>query len=584
MEGWLPAEGAGALERGVPTIVEFTRYWRAIEGEDPLPRVAAFTARGFAYMIVDGRGSGASFGFREAEQSTAEARDFYHVIEWIAGQPWSNGAVATTGVSYAGNTAESAMIGAPTALRATIPRFTDFDMYASLIFPGGLAHTGFVQSWSEKMRRLDRNEPSIGDEIHGKPVGPDGFSVKPVDGDSDRELLARALAEHRQNVSLDLPTQGLVYREDFGVADTLQDPGDRLISPFVFQRDDRLRAIPSYHWASFVDAGTAAGAIARFVGSDAPMKVIIGYWTHGAYLDANPYSLDREVAPSIPEQYRMMADFLDPLMRQIDTPVGMPAVRSEVARSISYFTAGQDVWKTTTTWPPPGSSLQRFHFSQDASLIIGLDAVTGLDSYTVDFAVGTGSTTRWSTQLGGKAVDYGDRAEVDKRLLTYTSPPLEADVEITGTPVVCLMMSSSDPDGAVIAYLEEVGPDGRVTMLTEGQLRLIHRKVSTEEPPYPMFGPYHTFERKDSEPMMPDEFAEVTFSLLPLSIEVKAGHRLRIAISGHDRDNFEPVPCKSNQVYKFKRGQPDGSYIDLPIVRAGADWVGLEPVVREEGL
>lgn len=134
---------------------------------------------------------------------------------------------------------------------------------------------------------------------------------------------------------------------------------------------------------------------------------------------------------------------------------------------------------------------------------------------------------------GGGGVDYGDRAVADKGLLTYTSSPLNRDVEITGHPVINLKISSSESDGAVIAYLEDVAPGGKVTMLTRGQLRLIHRKNSSEKPPYPIFGPYHTFE--DASPMRRGEVAEVSFGLLPLSVKVKKGHALRVAISGHDK-------------------------------------------------
>ena len=57
---------------------------------------------------------------------------------------------------------------------------------------------------------------------------------------------------------------------------------------------------------------------------------------------------------------------------------------------------------------------------------------------------------------------------------------MQADVEVTGNPIVTLYVSSSTPDAAFHVYLEDVTPDGTVTYITEGMLRAINRKVSTK--------------------------------------------------------------------------------------------------------
>ena len=163
-------------------------------------------------------------------------------------------------------------------------------------------------------------------------------------------------------------------------------------------------------------------------------------------------------------------------------------------------------------------------------------------------------------------VYYGDRAEADKLLLTYTSKPVQQDTEITGHPVICLHMSSSQPDGAVIVYVEDVAPDGTVMMLTEGNLRLLHRKVSTEKPPYTKFGPYQTFKREDAMPMEPGKVDLVTFTLLPMSALIREGHAIRIAIAGHDKDNFRRVLEIDTQIYDIHRNALEASYIELPIM------------------
>lgn len=77
-----------------------TRYWRARGLVDaPLDRDSNFdeaerwNAAGYALVLVDGRGSGASFGTRRFELAEDEVRDYGEVADWIVAQPWSNGRV-----------------------------------------------------------------------------------------------------------------------------------------------------------------------------------------------------------------------------------------------------------------------------------------------------------------------------------------------------------------------------------------------------------------------------------------------------------------------------------------------------------
>ena len=139
-------------------------------------------------------------------------------------------------------------------------------------------------------------------------------------------------------------------------------------------------------------------------------------------------------------------------------------------------------------------------------------------------------------------VVYPDRAEEDKKLLTYTSAPMEQDMEITGHPLVTLFLTSTESDGALIVYLEDVAPDGRVTYITEGQLRAVMRKTTEEEPLYKKFGPHRSERRDDASPLVPGEMAELTFDLWATSVLIKQGHRIRVAITGADKDSFLRYP------------------------------------------
>jgi len=560
----LPAESPGPVK--IPAIVEFTRYWRAPDMEpEPLElpvEVSQSLAAGYAYIIVDVRGTGASQGVRKAEFSLAEARDMPHVIDWIAGQSWSNGKVATMGVSYPGNTAEMAALFRHPALVAAVPKFTDFDWYTSIVLPGGLKNSFIAVRWGAGVRKLDLNDASVFGEHEGEPTAENPLirGVRPVDSDVDGSILAAASLAHKDNASLADQLATLVYRDEYPIAKDLQDSGDMATSVHRSREHYENVALPMYQWGSWSDAGTAAGILARFVQWDVPYRFVIGAWSHGGEHDANPYAeQDAGPQPSVEQQFADVFAFLDPMMKS-ESSGQLPV------KVLRYYTMGENVWKTTHVWPPQGQVMQRWYMQANHALAqTGPPPQAGYDEYTVDFEAGSGTTSRWATQLGGGDVYYGDRTDADRLLLTYTSAPLEQDMEITGSAVVSLEVSSTHEDGAFIVYLEDVAPDGFVRMLSEGELRGVHRAVS-ETPANETFGPFHSFESKDGQAMKPGQITTVSFALLPVSVLVRKGHSIRVAIAGHDKDTFIRVPETGDPVIRVHRQQGSATWIELPVI------------------
>jgi uncharacterized protein len=225
------------------------------------------------------------------------------------------------------------------------------------------------------------------------------------------------------------------------------------------------------------------------------------------------------------------------------------------------------VWKVTGAWPPAGAATERWHFAAEKGLAREApNQDDGADSYIVDFEATTGLTNRWRSQDGVTRVIYNDRAKADERLLTYTSPPLTQDMEITGYPVITLYVVSTATDGAFYVYLEDVDESGKVMYLTEGQLRAIHRRLSNEKSSHKPFVPHHSFRRDDSLPLVPGEVAELQFGLLPISALIRKGHRLRVAVAGHDKDTFARIPAEGAPALSIQRNRLYASCIDLPVV------------------
>src|SRR6266550_3447199 len=58
-----------------------------------------FARRGYIHAVFNVRGSGNSGGFYQL-MGPLEVRDVCDLIDWLAAQSWSNGAVGMFGVSY----------------------------------------------------------------------------------------------------------------------------------------------------------------------------------------------------------------------------------------------------------------------------------------------------------------------------------------------------------------------------------------------------------------------------------------------------------------------------------------------------
>ncbi|MGQ0640679.1 MAG: CocE/NonD family hydrolase [Gemmatimonadaceae bacterium] len=312
-----------------------------------------------------------------------------------------------------------------------------------------------------------------------------------------------------------------------------------------------------YSYSGWYDGAYARSAIARFLTlRNAGSRLVLGPWSHGGAFYFGPALGSRR---SSFDHTRELLRFFDHHLKGISTSIANEA-------PVHYYTMGEEPWHTTSTWPPPRTQVQTWWFGSDGTLgRTKPNEASAHDTYNVDHAVGTGSQSRWNTLVGGGAVDYPDRAAEDGKLLMYTSAPLDEDLEVTGHSVVRLFVSSTAADGQFFVYLEEVDDQGRVRYVTEGGLRAINRKVTNTGAPYRMFGPYRTFLRRDAQPLVPGQVAELSFDLLPTSNLFRKGSRIRVAIAGADKDHFEPLPGAAPTIRVY-RGGVRASRIDLSVM------------------
>jgi predicted acyl esterase len=124
--------------------------------------------------------------------------------------------------------------------------------------------------------------------------------------------------------------------------------------------------------------------------------------------------------------------------------------------------------------------------------------------------------------------------------VSFLTPPLAHETEITGPSALKLFVSSSTNDADIFAVLRVFSPDlkevvfqGAIdphTPIGQGWLRASHRALDKKlTKPY---RPYHAHARK--EPLKPGQVVELDIEIWPTSIVVPAGHRIALTIRGKD--------------------------------------------------
>jgi putative CocE/NonD family hydrolase len=165
----------------------------------------------------------------------------------------------------------------------------------------------------------------------------------------------------------------------------------------------------------------------------------------------------------------------------------------------------------------------------------------------------------------GGGFGYDDMAGNDRKGLTYTTPPLAGDLNVTGHPVAHLWVSSTAEDGDFFVYLEEVDPQGVSHYVSEGAIKASHRALS--EPYYDDLGlPFHRSYTEDARPLEPGRPMELVFDLQPTSNVFDAGNRVRITVVGADADNATPASENPPPTIKLYREKKRASYVSLPVV------------------
>jgi putative CocE/NonD family hydrolase len=455
-----------AMRDGVQLATEVTR----VDGVPPRPVLLIRTpygmgsarasqdpvglARGgWAVVIQDVRGRSDSEG--TFEPFVQEVADGYDAVEWCVQQPWCDGRVAMSGLSYVGATQWAAAVSGHPALRAVNPMLAAGDVSPAWMHEGGAFQLGMVQPWA---LGLAATAPGITDELRGL-IGWVGGQWQAV---------------------YELPQS--------------QDPVPHLFAPYRKWREAAVAgawasADVTHHYDELrTGVFQVAGWYDIFCESalrhhqaldqrlDAPPhRLVIGPWAHTERLSNLYPEYDfggqanggfRDVHG---ESSRWMRAHLD----------GEP-----VPGGVDCFVMGSHVWREFSSWPPPPAHEVRLFLSsglegansRHGDGVLGWSAPTrpGEDRYGYDPLHPV--PTRGGRILGPflpMAGPVDQRPVEDRRdVLVYSGDPVRDAVTVIGPVRAELVVESTAPSADFTVKLCDVHPDGRVFNIVDSVRRV----------------------------------------------------------------------------------------------------------------
>ena len=468
---------------------------------------------GYVVAVADFRGLFASYGkngaFNRGEWLDTAYWDAYDITEWLAEQPWSSGEIGMWGCSATGGSQMQAATSMPPHLKAIFPMSCEFDVYPFGV-SGGMSPPPGMST---------RMMPGIArDSDQGAAA---------VDGDIDGAMLAKAKDEHKDNIT----SAGYIPFRD-SVSEAFGEQWWIKSSPQTYLDNINKSNVAIYVAANWDEGATKYGAFFTFNNVENPAKLIVGPAGHCNWTDVQSISGFNLIT----EELRFFDYWLKDIHNGImDEP------------PIYYYTYNapkEKEWRFSSQWPLPNEKRMTYYLGEKSLNNEAPAVKDAKDTVVVDYDI--------------------TRENQNEKGITYETAPLDADVEMTGHPVIHLWVSSSATDGDFIARLEDVAPDGAVRSYNmDGRLRASLRAL--HQPPYNNLGlPWHRFNKEDVMPLIPGEPAELIFDLYPISYIFKAGHRIRLRLMFAEPFRTPKVsPAPRVTIY---RNSVHRSSVTLPVI------------------
>lgn len=501
----------------VPAILEFLPYRRrdGTAERDALTH-PYFAAHGYASVRIDMRGSGDSEAVLHGEYLKQEQDDALAIMNWLEQQTWCTGSVGMIGISWGGFNGLQVAARRPRQLKAVVSICSTDDRYADDIhFMGGALLLDKI-GWGSTMFSLNAAPPDPA-----------------IVGESWRQLWMKRLNE-----------------SGFWLADWMSHQRrDEFYKHGSVCEDWGAIECPVYAVGGWADGYT--NAVGRLLANlRGPRKGLIGPWAHKYPHFAKP-------GPQIGFLQECLR-WWDHWLKGRDTGImDEPMLRAYIeapVRPSPYNAEKPGCWVAEAGWTAegsnpltlslspgrlgePGQGLERISSPQTTGLAAGKWCPYGV----------------WADQPLDQRQEMGGQAIFD-------SEPLTEDVDMLGTPVLNLDVTSDRSNALVAATLCEVFPDGAATRVSYGILNLTHRD-SHELP----------------EPLVPGKCYRVEVKLCDIGHRFGKGNRIRLALSNAYWPIVWPSPEAGMLTVDCRRSE-----LRLPVRKASALDALLKPLAPAE--
>jgi putative CocE/NonD family hydrolase len=231
--------------------------------------------------------------------------------------------------------------------------------------------------------------------------------------------------------------------------------------------------------------------------------------------------------------------------------------------SVEYAVRNTGQARSFETWPPPGTKPMHFYLSNGPSGSVNSLNDGRLSTERVKPQEPRDTFTRYSyphpSWVMGVVALGPAGPDPARGVLTFTSDPLEADIEIAGTPKLILQASSTCNDTDFIVKLSEQfaqseaeraqGVQPRYFIATKGWLRASHMerdlRYNTAETPY--------YTHEHVTPLTPETPYKFEIPMQPIAYLFRKGNRIRLEICNGDS------PVTDSLFFHFYRPDKIGS-------------------------
>ncbi|TAK80866.1 MAG: CocE/NonD family hydrolase [Aquabacterium sp.] len=538
--------------------------------------------RGYVGVAVDVLGSGLSQG--EARLLGAEEQAAYaDAVNWITQQPWSNGSIGLAGTSYLGIASLLTAGQQHPAVKAVFAQVPMGDAYRGTVGPGGLLNAQFISVWLTLTQSLSVQNDLAKLQYPALSAYIDGVTQDHVNAIDSWYL--PTVTDGLNGVAGIATDDGSFWsvRSPIEVASRIKVPTFIVgASNDIFQRDEPL--------------------LYEQLKNNVNTKLVIYKGDHVASVLASLTGANDSNANGAPNSPSLLLQWFDQYLKGIDSGAAkLPNVTQFVE---GYGSSGASRYSKATDWPHPKATPKRYYLRGDLSLstnapiwnetsrtvgeppapVITYGKSDSGKTVSASVTINDGSDcsssyVQWTLGMAGLLPKscYTNSATVEKAqgAVIYQTPLLFSDLYINGPIQADVWVKTTKPQAALAVRVDDVDLLGKATPLTTGILSASHRAVDTTRSRYlkgVMIQPWHPFTVGTQLPVIPGQATQLSIEVFPAAALIRAGHRLRIAISASNQaQGVWPLPQQAQatgNVTTILSGPSYPSSVVLPVVPA----------------